>query len=124
MTRHADTRRSNPGMMKQGPETRFEARKPIRERALMFVRTKVLSLAAAVVAIAGMGGFMPALAQESVKIGLILPMTGGQASTGKQIDNAVKLYMQQKGDRKSTRLNSSHPSISYAVFCLKKKKKK
>src|SRR5438477_8897429 len=27
-------------------------------------------------------------------------------------------------DRKSTRLNSSHMSISYAVFCLKKKKKK
>src|SRR5690348_17853516 len=30
----------------------------------------------------------------------------------------------REGDRKSTRLNSSHPSISYAVFCLKKKKKK
>src|SRR5438477_8655215 len=29
-----------------------------------------------------------------------------------------------RGDRKSTRLNSSHMSISYAVFCLKKKKKK
>src|SRR5436853_3786528 len=29
-----------------------------------------------------------------------------------------------KGDRKSTRLNSSHLGISYAVFCLKKKKKK
>src|SRR5438876_11280585 len=28
-----------------------------------------------------------------------------------------------KLDRKSTRLNSSHPSISYAVFCLKKKNK-
>src|SRR5207253_11430697 len=28
------------------------------------------------------------------------------------------------GDRKSTRLNSSHVAISYAVFCLKKKKKK
>src|SRR5690348_18061355 len=27
----------------------------------------------------------------------------------------------RKIDRKSTRLNSSHPSISYAVFCLKKK---
>src|SRR5438309_8068334 len=27
-----------------------------------------------------------------------------------------------RGDRKSTRLNSSHSSISYAVFCLKKKK--
>src|SRR5439155_21582848 len=29
-----------------------------------------------------------------------------------------------RGDRKSTRLNSSHVAISYAVFCLKKKKKK
>src|SRR5688572_32497631 len=30
----------------------------------------------------------------------------------------------QQADRKSTRLNSSHSQISYAVFCLKKKKKK
>src|SRR3712207_7478346 len=29
---------------------------------------------------------------------------------------------EQDGDRKSTRLNSSHANISYAVFCLKKKK--
>src|SRR5947209_13592754 len=29
---------------------------------------------------------------------------------------------QERGDRKSTRLNSSHANISYAVFCLKKKK--
>src|SRR5688572_30992895 len=29
-----------------------------------------------------------------------------------------------RGDRKSTRLNSSHSQISYAVFCLKKKNKK
>src|SRR5688572_32692445 len=29
-----------------------------------------------------------------------------------------------RGDRKSTRLNSSHSQMSYAVFCLKKKKKK
>src|SRR5690348_18177525 len=34
-------------------------------------------------------------------------------------DLLVELLRQ---DRKSTRLNSSHPSISYAVFCLKKKK--
>src|SRR5438067_8754318 len=33
-------------------------------------------------------------------------------------------YKQLARDRKSTRLNSSHVSISYAVFCLKKKKKK
>src|SRR2546430_3970452 len=31
---------------------------------------------------------------------------------------------QLRADRKSTRLNSSHSQISYAVFCLKKKKKK
>src|SRR5690606_41863177 len=31
---------------------------------------------------------------------------------------------ERNGDRKSTRLNSSHVKISYAVFCLKKKKKK
>src|SRR4051794_4754844 len=33
-------------------------------------------------------------------------------------------WMPVRQDRKSTRLNSSHPSISYAVFCLKKKKRK
>src|SRR5438876_7467548 len=35
-------------------------------------------------------------------------------------DKSVQGAPQQQ-DRKSTRLNSSHPSISYAVFCLKKK---
>src|SRR5690242_21620427 len=32
-----------------------------------------------------------------------------------------KIFFPKKRDRKSTRLNSSHMSISYAVFCLKKK---
>src|SRR5689334_3750927 len=36
-------------------------------------------------------------AQDTVKIGLILPMTGPFASTGRQIETAVKLYMQQHG---------------------------
>ena len=39
-----------------------------------------------------------AFAQDTVKIGLILPMTGQQASTGKQIDAAVKLYVAQHGN--------------------------
>src|SRR5438445_12107544 len=39
------------------------------------------------------------------------------AHLGKRDDQDVT------GDRKSTRLNSSHANISYAVFCLKKKKK-
>ncbi len=51
------------------------------------------STAAAILALSG-----AAWAQEAVKIGLILPMTGPFASTGRQIEAAVKLYMQQKGD--------------------------
>src|SRR2546430_11213989 len=43
-------------------------------------------------------------------------------------DGAVRAVQRAEGcdvrDRKSTRLNSSHSQISYAVFCLKKKKKK
>src|SRR5438034_5676955 len=38
--------------------------------------------------------------------------------------NSTKLYYSVDTDRKSTRLNSSHTVISYAVFCLKKKRKK
>jgi branched-chain amino acid transport system substrate-binding protein len=64
----------------------------------MFIGTKLLLQAATGIAIVGAVALVPAQAQEIVKIGLILPMTGGQASTGRQIDNAVKLYMQQKGD--------------------------
>src|SRR5690242_21187205 len=37
---------------------------------------------------------------------------------------ALETCLASLEDRKSTRLNSSHMSISYAVFCLKKKKKK
>src|SRR5439155_16951075 len=36
--------------------------------------------------------------------------------------NAFVSRLNQKRDRKSTRMNSSHVAISYAVFCLKKKK--
>src|SRR3712207_8268319 len=36
----------------------------------------------------------------------------------------IKGGIKTQGDRKSTRLNSSHANISYAVFCLKKKKQR
>src|SRR2546427_3519122 len=43
---------------------------------------------------------------------------------GTKVDAAaVKFSIDRIIDRKSTRLNSSHSQISYAVFCLKKKKK-
>src|SRR5258707_8450648 len=43
----------------------------------------------------------------------------------KMLARLIRTYSEAKGsnqDRKSTRLNSSHANISYAVFCLKKKK--
>ena len=40
-----------------------------------------------------------ASAQEAVKIGLIVPMTGQQASTGRQIDAGVKAYLAEHGDK-------------------------
>ncbi len=51
-------------------------------------------LGASVLALAANAAF----AQETVKIGLILPMTGPFASTGKQIEAAAKLYMAENGD--------------------------
>src|SRR2546422_9609835 len=41
-----------------------------------------------------------------------------------QVGTVDQRFKESFGDRKSTRLNSSHGYISYAVFCLKKKKKK
>ncbi|MGO4721926.1 ABC transporter substrate-binding protein [Inquilinus sp. 2KB_23] len=40
---------------------------------------------------------LPALAQDTVRIGLILPMTGPSASTGREIEAAARLYLQQNG---------------------------
>src|SRR5437773_6834137 len=46
--------------------------------------------------------------------------TGAQILQVLQLDGGVQ---PERADRKSTRLNSSHITISYAVFCLKKKNK-
>jgi branched-chain amino acid transport system substrate-binding protein len=55
-----------------------------------------ISATATAVSVLSISAF--AQAQETVKIGLIVPMTGGQASTGQQINNAIKLYQQKNGD--------------------------
>src|SRR2546430_11494950 len=47
---------------------------------------------------------------------------GGQVESGKSFIHPGKDRLPTQRDRKSTRLNSSHSQISYAVFCLKKKK--
>src|SRR5437870_8427650 len=51
--------------------------------------------------------------------GVIYQMTDGDESSGLVLLSA---FADTGQDRKSTRLNSSHVAISYAVFCLKKKK--
>src|SRR5690242_21317919 len=45
-----------------------------------------------------------------------------EAEVQRQLVGDLPVVLDPRGDRKSTRLNSSHMSISYAVFCLKKKK--
>src|SRR5256886_6047589 len=60
--------------------------------------------------------------QSVVQTVIILPMT--VAATVILVQNSLALAFTLAAiDRKSTRLNSSHSQISYAVFCLKKKKK-
>jgi branched-chain amino acid transport system substrate-binding protein len=53
---------------------------------------------AGLAAIAITGCARDAVAEDIIKIGLILPMTGAQQSTGKQIDAGVRLYMREHGD--------------------------
>src|SRR5690625_6201166 len=54
--------------------------------------------------------------------GLAIFVAGTKGHQSVVIDGRRKEVQFQNGDRKSTRLNSSHVAISYAVFCLKKKK--
>src|SRR3712207_8497288 len=67
----------------------------------------------------------PAIGAATIGGGTGRRITGGGATTGTGV--SFKFFGEAapsaSGDRKSTRLNSSHANISYAVFCLKKKKK-
>src|SRR2546430_6303042 len=60
---------------------------------------------------------------EGLTKGAVAPQTANDlpVSNGGQV---FAPYKSRQKDRKSTRLNSSHSQISYAVFCLKKKKTK
>src|SRR2546427_8034886 len=49
-------------------------------------------------------------------------ITGDFVLVDKEVNPVARALRQHGIDRKSTRLNSSHSQISYAVFCLKKKK--
>src|SRR5947208_6629452 len=64
-------------------------------------------------------GFDNHAAGLGLRIGLQLEHVGLEQNHFEQFGDALAL---DRRDRKSTRLNSSHQIISYAVFCLKKKK--
>src|SRR2546429_7299879 len=70
--------------------------------------------------VAGNGVSIP----KQLKAGAVMALNlrGGQKDTAGAAINSE--WMPVDTDRKSTRLNSSHGYISYAVFCLKKKKNK
>src|SRR2546426_6739247 len=59
-----------------------------------------------------------------VEAGKLISYYGVDVLGLRRIEAKVFEYNRLSADRKSTRLNSSHLVISYAVFCLKKKKKK
>src|SRR3712207_7396734 len=65
--------------------------------------------------------------QRPLQLGAAIAGAGSRAAEvytaiGLPLGEAFQLRDDILGDRKSTRLNSSHANISYAVFCLKKKK--
>src|SRR5689334_24672136 len=64
------------------------------------------------------------LAGREKEIGEGMAQVYANEFTEQELKDLVTFYKSPLGqkDRKSTRLNSSHSSISYAVFCLKKKK--
>src|SRR2546430_8888634 len=64
-------------------------------------------------------GCLPFLAQP----GAASPRLTSDVERRTRLSGSVAVRAFRSGDRKSTRLNSSHSQISYAVFCLKKKKK-
>src|SRR2546426_1852892 len=111
--------------MRIGEMRQLEARDKLaygEEEYAELIGAKTASLwsgACEVGALRAPNAYREALARFGLRLGMafqiaddLLDYTAPEAVTGKP-----------SGDRKSTRLNSSHLVISYAVFCLKKKKK-
>src|SRR5688572_32708209 len=63
-----------------------------------------------------------AVAIDDREVRTALNFALGDQKKKNRSNNALTLLSVLSADRKSTRLNSSHSQISYAVFCLKKKK--
>src|SRR5687768_11832553 len=71
----------------------------------------------------GHSGQMHVIGVPSMRLLKTIAVFTPEPWQGYGVNTAIVLSSRMDGDRKSTRLNSSHGYISYAVFCLKKKKK-
>src|SRR3712207_6941543 len=93
---------------------------------MKFRRTIVALALLAVPAVPTLALAAPAAAPATAPVRVAAyTFNGGVSATGLIASNSrygTPLRVRATKDRKSTRLNSSHANISYAVFCLKKKK--
>src|SRR5690349_23616247 len=71
----------------------------------------------------GLDGRSRAIERDEKRISLRVDLHATELGEDRPEQTAVNGQLVVVGDRKSTRLNSSHVEISYAVFCLKKKNK-
>src|SRR5690625_6940701 len=91
--------------------------------ATLILEAIVVLLAIPVVAMVGGGLTVGSLSYLIAVAAVLIVLTGVQGRPWAiWVNLAVQMALVMGLDRKSTRLNSSHVAISYAVFCLKKKK--
>src|SRR5690348_18204633 len=90
---------------------------PRPPRSTLFPYTTLFrsDIAAEIGRVVGIDGHAKPALEQALEVVLLDALVYAQANVRQRAHGQ---------DRKSTRLNSSHPSISYAVFCLKKKKQK
>src|SRR3712207_7284269 len=96
-------------------------------RSTLFPYT-TLFRSALIAILAQMGSFVPAASAHIGVVDRVFSRVGASDDIGggrstfmvEMVETAAILNRATRADRKSTRLNSSHANISYAVFCLKK----
>src|SRR2546422_8890217 len=103
---------------------RMAATPPEDRQALEALRSMVASLKTALDVIGDTGAENPEAIAEALSHLVAAPPRELGGETARRLAELDRFFTDQPDDRKSTRLNSSHGYISYAVFCLKKKKKK
>src|SRR5256712_1607915 len=94
-------------------------------RSTLFPYTTLFRSQASLVDVPGHEGFVRNMLAGATGIDVALLVIAADEGIMPQTEEhlaIVELLGVRRGDRKSTRLNSSHDQISYAVFCLKKKK--